>query len=244
MNDSANFGCGDLHIADKSRLFIAPARDDKFRSNAIRLYDFTAECVVGLLLGSTGEISVGKQYCVESHNSFFSMSGGAGVMFDMRTFRPSIALHSCDEQILGIPTNSAPVAFTYGSQEHIKCWDIRMPGSHVYTMATGNTEVDTLLWHQGTASLIASTRSKHHLTHGRYSSYMYGQQVDLFKDEDAFDWPSGAVHDRKYFGHEWHSDCAYSYKMLQYTFENGMAMHGSENVRGDRPKKRSKQSDQ
>jgi hypothetical protein len=52
VDHDKNFGCGDLHVADKSRLFVSPARDDAVRSSSIRLYDFNAESVVGLLANS------------------------------------------------------------------------------------------------------------------------------------------------------------------------------------------------
>jgi len=155
VDDNKNFACGDLQCVGNSQLLLGPLRVDggNGMSSSVRLYDVNAERVVGLFCGTMGEISVGKQYCVESHSSIFAMGNSTGVAFDIRTYQPTVALHtdgSC-EQILGVRTNSsAPVAFTYGSTENIMCWDLRMPGSHVYTMATGNTIVESLLWHEGT----------------------------------------------------------------------------------------------
>jgi hypothetical protein len=206
VDHDKNFGFGDLHVADKSRLFVSPARDDAVRSSSIRLYDFNAESVVGLFCGISGDISVGKQYCVDSHGYLFSMNNCTGVIFDIRSFRPGIVLHTNDDQIIGVPTSSTPVAFTYGSNEEINCWDIRMPGSHVYSMSTGNSKVDSIMWHESTSSLIGTTR------------YEYDNGSGIM------DRPSRAYHDEHYYGYSWDivlkKPC-----ILQYMFQNGTNMN-------------------
>eukprot|EP00956_Cyclotella_meneghiniana_P006599 scaffold8717_cov59-Cyclotella_meneghiniana.AAC.8 len=124
---------------------------------------------------------------------------------------------------------STPVAFTYGKEEDIKCWDLRSPGSYVYTMATGNTIVDNLLWHENTSSLLASTRSSHLISYGRYSSgYMYGHTIDSDDEDEVHQdsyWPERAIHRPSFYGSPWHCNCQYSPIMLQYPFENGRGMH-------------------
>eukprot|EP00956_Cyclotella_meneghiniana_P042360 scaffold248432_cov80-Cyclotella_meneghiniana.AAC.1 len=222
VDELKNFLCGDVHYVGSSNVIVAPLRFDfneSEHSTTIRLYDINAESTVGIFVGTLGEVSVGKQYCVESHNSIFAMSNNVGVVFDTRSYLPVIALHhkkQSGEQILGVPTSSTPVAFTYGKEEDIKCWDLRSPGSHVYTMATGNTIVDNLLWHENTSSLLASTRSNHLVSYGRcISGYQYGHTIDS-DDEDE-------VHQDSYW--PWHCNCQYSPIMLQYPFENSRGMH-------------------
>ncbi|KAL7550322.1 hypothetical protein ACHAWF_013563 [Thalassiosira exigua] len=227
VEDSKYFQCGDLQHASGSQILVAPVREyGNDRSSTLRLYDVNNESLVGLFCGTYEDVSIGKQYCVETHNVCFAMSGTVGCVFDIRTCQPSICVHvdeSSSEQILGVPTGSnMPVAFTYGPSEDIKCWDLRMPGSHVYTMATGNTVVDHLFWHEGTSSLLASTHSKHILKYGRYGAgYSNGDRLDEDEMEEMRQtghWPRRAVHDRSYFGAQWHVDsCA----LLQYPFKNG-----------------------
>ena len=72
--------------------------------------------------------------------------------------------------------------------------------SHVYTMVTGNTIVKSLLWHEGTSSLLASIRSNHGV------SYMHRDEMTMIVgnggDED--DWPTRTEHEKTYFGTKWH----------------------------------------
>ena len=234
VDELKKFLCGDVHYAGSSNVIVAPLRVDEAseHSTTIRLYDINAESTVGLFVGTLGEVSVGKQYCVESHNSIFAMSNNVGVVFDTRSYLPVIALHHKQQigaQILGVPTSSAPVAFTYGNEEDIKCWDLRSPGSHVYTMATGNTIVDYLLWHENTSSLLASTRSNHLISYGRsISGYQYGHTIDSDDEDEVHQdsyWPKRAMHSPSFFGSRWHCNCQHSPIMLQYSFENGRSMH-------------------
>jgi len=229
-----NFLCGDIQHVSGSNVIVAPLRFDfneSDHSTTLRLYDVNAESTIGLFAGTLGEVSIGKQYCVETHNSIFAMSNNVGVVFDTRTYQPTIALHHekrSGEQILGVPTTSTPVAFTYGSEEDIKCWDLRNPGSHVYTMATGNTIIDHLLWHEDTSSLLASTHSKHLIQHGRVSGYMYGETLTMDDEEEVYHdsyWPKRAFHSPSFFPSRWHCDCQNSPVLLQYPFKNGRSMH-------------------
>ena len=110
----------------------------------------------------------------------------------------------------------------------ITCWDLRMPASHAYTMATGNNSVRKLLWHSPTSSLLASTYSEHGLSYGRYGAYgPSGDAVDTSDiDEYEIQWPHGARFESDYFSPR--KDCQFSFTepaIIQYPFENGRAMH-------------------
>ena len=100
-----------------------------------------------------------------------------------------------------------------------------MPACHAYTMATGNTVIDSLLWHERTASLLASTHSKHVITYGKYASqYMYGELVEEDVEEGINEpdwWPKKSVFEESYFSERWHCDCSASPRILQYAFQNG-----------------------
>ena len=232
VDNSDNFASGDLQYMGNSQLLVAPLREyggNDF-SCTTRLFDINAEKVTGIFCGThQSQVSISKQHCVESHNSIFVMSDSVGVVYDVRTFKPTVALHTggC-EQILGVPTKSSPVAFTYSSRECIKCWDLRMPGSHVYTMGTGNTMVDYLHWHESTSSLLTSTQSNHVVSYGHCRGYMYEESIGSEDEEDMMRcgyWPKRAVHDKNYFGSQWHCDGEDGRFMLQYPFQNGREMH-------------------
>jgi WD40 repeat protein len=226
------FACGDIQMLGESstNILIAPQRVFAGpKSNSVRLYDVAAESVVGLFVGNQGDVSIEKQYCVDSHNLVFSMDGCTGFGWDVRSFKPSFALHTKQGQgqILGVPASS-PVAFTFNNgSESVSCWDLRMPASHAYTMATGNTHVTSLLWHEETMSLIASTKSDHTVKCGNFGRYMYGSTLlSSFEEEDEMTgvscWPTRAEHEPNYFGNApWHIDYSIYRPILQYAFETG-----------------------
>lgn len=223
--EPTGFACGDIQYlgARSNQLLLAPTRilgGPDGRSTALRLFDLASESVVGLFMGGQGDASIEKQHCVDSHNLVFSMDGCTGFGWDVRTFKPAYAIHgSGGRQILGIPTSS-PVAFIFDrSEEYVSCYDLRMPASHCYKMATGNLQVTSMHWHEGTSSIIASTQSKHAVSYGRYGgAYRYGQPIEESSIEDGA-WPSQASHEPTYFGDTpWHID-AESRCLLQYFFE-------------------------
>jgi hypothetical protein len=204
---------------------------------ALRLVDVEAEAVVGLFCGNQSDVSIEKQYCVDTHNLVFSADGNLGLVWDIRTYRPSFTLHTDGHgqgQILGVPTGCATVAFTFSNiDESIACWDLRMPACQTYTMATGNTVIDSLLWHERTASLLASTHSKHFITYGKYASqYMYGElvedDVECINEPDW--WPKKSAYEESYFSERWHCDCRESPRVLQYAFQNGIETLDSNTV--------------
>jgi hypothetical protein len=66
-----------------------------------------------------------------------------------------------------------------------------MPSCHAYTIATGNSEVKKLIWHESTSSLMASTQNRHGVTRGSYRQrYLYGDSMDSEDAEDVVSyWP-------------------------------------------------------
>jgi hypothetical protein len=228
--ETNGFACGDIQMLGETstKILIAPQRVFAgSKSNSVRLYDIAAESVVGLFVGNQGDVSIEKQYCADSQNLVFSMDGGTGFGWDIRSLKPSFALHTKqgEGRILGVPASS-PVAFTFNDgSESVSCWDLRMPASHAYTMATGNTHVTSLFWHEETTSLIASTKSDHTVTRGKYGRYIDGgTRLSSFEDEDEMfgGWPTRARHEPTYFGNApWHIDYSFYRPILQYAFETG-----------------------
>ena len=210
-------------------MLVAPLRTfdgEDVKSKALRLVDVEAEAVVGLFCGNQSDVSIEKQYCVDTHNLVFSADGIVGLVWDIRTYRPSFTLHTARHgQVLGVPTGCATVAFTFGgNDESIACWDLRMPACQAYTMATGNTVVDSLLWHEPTASLLASTNSNHVITYGKYSpGFMYGETVEdgmVMSIDGPNWWPKKSVYEASYFSEKWHCDCSRYPRILRYAFQN------------------------
>lgn len=116
IGSGENFLCGDVQAIADSQLPVAPYREwgGNKTSSTVRIYDIQEEKVVGLLAGTTGGVSVGRQFCINSHDALFVMSDSVGVLFDIRTHLPGITLLTGgrNQQILGVPTVSCPVAFT------------------------------------------------------------------------------------------------------------------------------------
>ena len=202
-------------------------------SRTPKLFDIQSEKLIGLFCGVTGS-SIDQQLCQNDHLLFCMDQKGVGVTLDTRTFQPTFLLHSDHSRVLGVPTGGgSPVAFTYGEEsEDIKCWDLRKPSSHIYTMATGNTTVHNLYWHEPTSSLLASTRSRHTPSRGyRGEHFMYDEEYDSDDNQDDFfsqnGWPKGARYQQGYFGKdEWFREgCSDFSNIIQYAFENGRPMH-------------------
>jgi hypothetical protein len=72
------FVSGDVQSVSDARVIVGPARGEGGLSYSLRLFDLTAESVVGLFCGSQGKLSIEKQYCVESSSLIFSADGGCG----------------------------------------------------------------------------------------------------------------------------------------------------------------------
>ncbi|GFH53451.1 hypothetical protein CTEN210_09927 [Chaetoceros tenuissimus] len=204
-------------------------------SRTPKLFDIQSEKLIGLFCGVTGT-SIDQQLCQNDHLLFCMDNKRAGVGLDTRTFQPTFLLHSDHSRVLGVPTGGgSPVAFTYGREkEDIKCWDLRKPSSHVYTMATGNTTVQNLYWHEPTSSLLASTCSRHSPSRGYRGEYfMYDEEFDSDDNQESFfskdGWPKGAAYQQFYFGKdEWFREgCTGFSNIVQYAFENGRPMHQS-----------------
>ena len=108
--------------------------------------------------------------------------------------------------MIGVPLPGGyPAAFTAGADEVIRCWDLRQPSSHAYTLSTGNQSVRDMHWHAPTASLFAVTdnrmRSRMVVIRGCTSTAnvsMNGSGDGLRAEKDG-DWPKGAQRSRDYF---------------------------------------------
>jgi len=234
--EASGFACGDVEsFDDGTHVLVAPQRNDNRKESSLsaRLFDLTSERVVRLFGGSQGGVTLGRQYCIESHGLLFAMDdAGTGHAWDVRACRPAFAVHTgrrydgvAGGKILGVPSRGGgPVAFTYGAKsECVACWDLRMPASHAYTMSTGNMDVMSLFWHAPSSTVLAATTSDHIAQRGRHSSYLYGEQLTREEEEemDSFDWyPRGSRHEQSYFGSDsWH--CRSSARLFLYSFENG-----------------------
>ena len=96
-------------------------------------------------------------------------------------------------------------------QENIECWDLRMPSSQVYSMWTGNNNVESLHWHAPSTSLFAQTSSAH-------------KYEDFNSEERESSWPPWAVHDPEYFNSGTDRTMCHDFDqpaVIQYAFENG-----------------------
>jgi hypothetical protein len=225
-DESVGFRTGDIEWIGGKQLLIAEERNKKPRFSSIRLFDIEREKVMGLFCGLQKSMSIEKQYCVDRHKCIFTADEQARYVWDTRTYCPVFTLltkHYCG-RVVGVPGSSNMVAFAFEDKsECIQCWDLRMPASHAYTMATGNTNVRHLRWHEGTSSLLASTSTIHSVRYGQSGrQYMYGEEFD---PEENQGWPSRAIHEPTYFGiehgREFHID---EPAIIQYAFENGREM--------------------
>eukprot|EP00187_Rhodella_violacea_P013631 CAMPEP_0184717350 /NCGR_PEP_ID=MMETSP0314-20130426/6843_1 /TAXON_ID=38298 /ORGANISM="Rhodella maculata, Strain CCMP 736" /LENGTH=656 /DNA_ID=CAMNT_0027180897 /DNA_START=108 /DNA_END=2078 /DNA_ORIENTATION=- len=223
------FRAGETQWVMDSQILIGSSQvRAKPRTCAVRLFDISAESIVGLYCGIITRTTIDKQHCVSHGLLFASSSTGQAFAWDVRTGRPAFLLRGdAEDRVLGVPgAGSGCVAFTYGAeQESIKCWDLRRPASHAYTMATGNNRVRQLHWHASSASLLANTFSHPGVPHARFGSEKEG--LDGYCDHGALSdgLPRRAQHDRSYFGPDaWQSTES---QILQYSFENGRSMSSS-----------------
>ena len=199
-----------------------PKKKWKTVSRSPKLFDIAAEKVVGLFCGMDAD-TIDRQHC-QNENLMFFMKDSTGIICDTRIFQPVVSLNTGkNHRILGVSTNGAPVAFTYGNSESIMCWDLRKPCSHVYSMATGNTIVNHLCWHEETTSLFASTWSKHRPSFGYYNMELYGERYDDIDNHDTYftssNWPKRAEQEEGYFGRaEWNGGDGIN-TIIQYIFQ-------------------------
>ena len=70
----------------------------------------------------------------------------------------------------------ASYAFTSSANESIICWDLRVQ-KPLYELATGNTQVNSLIWDSTTRSLVATTECVFMDRMGGYHSYGECQQI-------------------------------------------------------------------
>jgi len=210
-----DFSAGDVERLSDTTLLLAGLSGDvpkgKVGYTSLRVVDVGAQRVASVLPGHAEAPSLSRQLCAESHQLAFSVeSCGTALIFDLRTCAPAIVLTRVFERellfggdggVLGVPTSSGVVAFTFGHDELIRCWDLRKPASHAYTLSTGNLRVTNLGWHAPTASLLAATDNRHAVSHGRYGAYRYGDRESDSEscDEEGNAWPRGAKHSAGFF---------------------------------------------
>ena len=126
--------------------------------------------------------------------------------------------------ILGVPTSSGVAVFSYAHDEVIRCWDIRQPACHAYTLSTGNLRATDLAWHAPSNSLLAATSNPHAVSHGKYTSvYQYGDRVEESTEDElaAGQWPRGAQNDANFFPARFNGvpeSCGGYRCVLQYPF--------------------------
>jgi len=216
---ATGFNCGDTAWIGGSNLLVGAARSDDRDDLSMRHFDLEQEKVVGLYCGLRGVMSIERQHCNEGFHSIFVADSHASYVYDTRTFQPAITLETghLEGRILGVPSEASMTAFAFCNQdqEEIQCWDLRMPACHANSMWTGNNDVDSLFWHESTASLLAATSSPHCPISGRRNA--------TYIDDETL-WPEQAVHDPDYFGNR---KLCYFYdhpSIIQYSFDNGRPM--------------------
>jgi WD40 repeat protein len=110
-----------------------------------------------------------------------------------------------------------PFAFTGGSDEGIRVWDLRL-GTCLYELSTGNSTVHGIYYHNTSNTLYASVESNH-----QDDNYMDGDDYDSEMDEDSDDerydspWPTQAVHGRYDFEEYYMVDYC---SLISYNFKN------------------------
>jgi hypothetical protein len=247
-----DWSCGDVEMLTATAVIAAASNGETIEGKvdyaSLRVVDLAAERTVAILAGHRDSPSLARQRCAESHHLVFSIEGdGAALVFDLRTNAPAFVIPDtigygdyiratlfgtgrCG--ILGVPTPSATVAYTWGGDEVVRAWDLRRPASHAYTFSTGNNDAIDVDWHAPTSSLLVATRNMHELSHGRYGSYRYGSYDSDNEDETyahtngdgaRFYWPKKAKHGPDFFPlrYDCTEDTGGYRKVLQYTFDSG-----------------------
>lgn len=206
----AKFRTGTIQSISDTHVLVPGVGNGLPVNSSLRLYDIEKGCVSGLLCGVRDYHLAEKQLCVERCHSVFTAEAKDVFAWDLRTYRPSMTLATGmleSTRVLGVPSPSSMVAFAFDRRtECIEVYDLRLPVSHAYTMATANCIVDKLHWHEGTATLLASACSQH-----QHEGVIYAESnVEMSGAETCF-WPKEARHDCDYFGSKWTArhDCGY-----------------------------------
>lgn len=125
-----------------------PGADNLFatcaRSGDVKIWDVRSRCGAAAitLTGSTDPM----QAVVLAANRGCSVAAGAA------------GSSSSGNNQLG----AGMLCFAGGSCEAVWAWDLRGGnGQALYQLSTGNLDVESLVWHEGTSSLVASGDSKH-----------------------------------------------------------------------------------
>ena len=210
---------------------------------SLRVVDIDRGEVTRVLAGHTGAPGLSTQYIRDLVFSFDPYQA-EGLVFDVRAARPAFVLPKCgpvrlnpfaahDGVMIGVPLPGGyPAAFTAGADEVIRCWDLRQPSSHAYTLSTGNQSVRDMHWHAPTASLFAVTENPHAVSYGRYTRmYQYGECINERIEDGPYgdaekhgDWPKGAQRSRDYFAEKFNlaDEPLNEHRfVLQYAFDDG-----------------------
>ena len=210
---------------------------------SLRVVDIDRGEVTRVLAGHTGAPGLSTQYIRDLVFSFDPYQA-EGLVFDVRAARPAFVLPKCgpvrlnpfaahDGVMIGVPLPGGyPAAFTAGADEVIRCWDLRQPSSHAYTLSTGNQSVRDMHWHAPTASLFAVTENPHAVSYGRYTRmYQYGECINERIEDGPYgdaekhgDWPKGAQRSREYFAEKFNlaDEPLNEHRfVLQYAFDDG-----------------------
>ncbi|QRV83106.1 ribosomal L44 domain protein [Ceratobasidium sp. AG-Ba] len=154
---------------------------------------------------------------------------GYARLFDLRmpfpvlTFDAGQRQEVCAAVALAHP-GGIPIAFTGAKKsEQIKLWDLRAR-TIVYELATGNNQVESLVWSSYGSCLYAATSCQYDERWEYHSIDRQGKRKRSNEDENeysedplnyTFVWPKEAYHHENYFGYAFHAG---EHQMYCYNF--------------------------
>jgi len=268
-----DWSAGDVAAISGTHVVVAcqeSHREGALAYTSLRVMDVAAQRLVSILPGHNSFASLKRQLCAETDKLVFSLElrANQALVFDLRTNAPELCFkdHPFAQKkkirlptrkdiqslgnghgVLGVPTSTTPMAFTWGGHgECVRAWDLRMPASHVYTLSTGNQRVRDLQWHAASASLLVVTENPRAVTRGNYHMYRFGEVVDDDSGDDVVGdsyWPSTATFGAHYFPRRYHVETHWgdsTDRILQYAFKDGFEMGRGkaapgESVKGKQP---------
>eukprot|EP00761_Pharyngomonas_kirbyi_P004538 gb/GECH01004543.1/.p1 GENE.gb/GECH01004543.1/~~gb/GECH01004543.1/.p1 ORF type:complete len:304 (+),score=69.05 gb/GECH01004543.1/:1-912(+) len=184
------------------------------------IYDINAEKVVDIYLSHGADIEDLK---VSSDLGMFATASRDTTckLWDPRQSTAAYTLqgHSKPAFACGIASvNGVPFAWSGGSDESIKCYDLRMK-TVLYELSTGNNTVHSLHFHPATQSIFAQTECLYIDRLGR-KHYSDGPGLmGAMSDEEEEDWPQAAFHRNTDFDVDWDAG---DHQLLQYQYHTEM----------------------
>jgi hypothetical protein len=195
------------------------------RFHSLRVMDVAVGKVTSVLAGHSAGASLHRQWCA---NLVFSSQGsGLALVFDVGVGRPVVILPDvmtnmrnplfggASVGVLGVDVGgAAPVCFSWGNDECVRCWDLRATSrSHAWTASNGNPCVTKCAWDDESLSLVAATSNPHEVTSSRYGSSRYRYREEISEEEaDAAEygeWPRGAANKAGTFVYDLHMERAW-----------------------------------